>query len=321
MSLPWLREPWRQLVADYHNQRFGHAHCIPDRKGVGAEAYTQTLVKFLLCLQPQKQACGQCKSCLLMEAGTHPDYYEVASEDNRAIGVDKIRELTQQLQQTASQHGSKVAWIKDAHRMTIEAANALLKTLEEPSGNTYLILSPERTSDLLPTLRSRMRLHTFHEPSQTAVEDWLTQQLGRTLSEAERVRSQQFPGAPLTALAALNGELADPVDFVQVIANAMISETAWPQPKKDDVQQWLEASLAWLQELIRIRQRVAQQRLHYPQLTLAAQEWLQREQISVTTLNGWLALCYNLRKITREQSGLNLPLLLQQQWLQWIHRP
>lgn len=321
MSLPWLREPWRQLVADYNNQRFGHAHCLPNRIGLGAPTYTETLVKFLLCLEPSQQACGKCKSCLLMAAGTHPDYYEVASEDNRAIGVDKIRELTQQLQQTASQHGSKVAWIKDAQRMTTEAANALLKTLEEPSANTYLILSPERTSDLLPTLRSRMRLHTFSEPNQATTQSWLTQQLGRSLTEAERVRSQQFPGAPLTALAALKGNFADPADFVTELASATIQNRPWPQPKKDDVQQWLEASLAWLQELIRIRQRVAQQRLHYPQLTQVAEQWLQREQISVTRLNGWLALCYNLRKITREQSGLNLPLLLQQQWLQWKQRP
>jgi DNA polymerase-3 subunit delta' len=96
------------------------------------------------------------------------------------------------------------------------------------------------------------------------------------------VRSQQFPGAPLTALAALKGNFADPADFVTELASATIQNRPWPQPKKDDVQQWLEASLAWLQELIRIRQRVAQQRLHYPQLTQVAEQWLQREQIYVT---------------------------------------
>ncbi|WP_417658366.1 hypothetical protein [Pseudidiomarina sp.] len=321
MSLPWLRESWRQVVSDFQQQRFGHAHCIPAREGLGAEAYTQTLAHYLLCLQPTQRACGRCKSCLLVQSETHPDYYVLRSEDNRAIGVDKIRELTQALQQTASQHGAKVAWIKNAERMTTEAANALLKTLEEPTANTYIILSPERTSALLPTIRSRMRLHTLNEPSWPEIEAWLIQQLGRSLTPEEQVRSQQFLGAPLHALAALKGEVSDNIDYVGRLAQACCVDNKWPLPTKSDWAGWLDASEAWLQELIRIKQRVAQQRLRFPNSYQLAFDWLQREQITVAEINAWLALCYNLRKTTSEQAGLNVPLLLQQQWLQWKHKP
>lgn len=323
MSLPWLRDSWRQIVADFKQQRLGHAHCIPAREELGAEAFTQALVEFLLCLSPGKQACGQCKSCLLRKAETHPDYYLIQSEDNRAIGVDKIRELTLQLQHTASQHGAKVAWIKNAERMTTEAANALLKTLEEPTANTFLILSPKRTNQLLPTLRSRMRLHRFQEPSAADVEAWLAEQLGRPMTSEEHEILQRYPNAPLVVRGVLRGDnLAkeDSLSYVNELAQCVFGNQPLPVPTKMDWQMWLDATELLLQELIRIRQRVAAQRLHFPSLSTDAQHWLQREQSSVTELNQRLALCYDLRKVTSEQAGLNGPLLLQQQWLTWIHK-
>ncbi|MBR9906573.1 MAG: hypothetical protein GYB30_00800 [Gammaproteobacteria bacterium] len=321
MSLPWLREPWLQVVSDIQKQRFGHAHCIPARADLGADTYCRALVDYLLCLQPQGKACGACKSCLLQQAGTHPDYYEVRSEDDKAIGVGKIRELTQSLQETANQHGAKVAWIKDAERMTVEAANALLKTLEEPTENTYIILTPLKTNGLLPTLRSRMRLHKFKEPSWAETEAWLTKKRGHALSADEQLRCRHLAHSPLKALSLLEGELADDTDHVGQLAQAMCASGVWPQPGKPDWSAWLQASEAWLQELIRLRQRVAAERLRFPHLSELAHDWLQRQQITVSELNAWLALCYNLRKLTSEQSGLNAPLLLQQQWLQWKHKP
>lgn len=321
MSLPWLREPWLQLVNDIQTKRFGHAHCIPARHDLGADSFVAALVGYLVCLQPQGKACGTCKSCLLQQAGTHPDYYEVSSEDDKAIGVGKIRELTQSLQETANQHGAKVAWVKDAERMTVEAANALLKTLEEPTENTYIILTPTKTNALLPTLRSRMRLHKFNEPSWSDTHAWLASQLGRALTEDEQLRCRHLSHSPLQALALLNGESVDDTDYVAQLAQSMCGSAHWPQAGKTDWNSWLNASEAWLQELIRVRQRVAHERLRFPQLTEVAERWLQREQVSVTELNAWLALCYNLRKLTSEQSGLNAPLLLQQQWLQWKHKP
>lgn len=317
MHLPWLREPWRQLIGEAQQHRLSHAHCIPAREELGASVFTENFVRFLLCQNPTQQACGQCKSCLLWAAETHPDYYELKSDDGRAIGVDKVRELTHQLQQTASQQGAKVAWIKEAHRLTTESANALLKTLEEPSPNTYLILSPERTADLLPTLRSRMQLHRFVEPDQAALEHWLTQQLKRSLTSAERHLVTSYQGAPLTALAALRGE-QDEVERVALIARAAVGAAVWPQPTKDDANHWLMASIAWLQELLRVQQQLPPHRCHYPQLQEWALTWLQQQPSHpVTTLSHRLSLCYNLRHMTREQSGLNLPLLLQNLWLQW----
>lgn len=152
MSLPWLRDAWLQITADFHQQRLGHAHCIPERNELGAEAFTQALVDFLLCLAPDKRACGQCKSCLLRQSGTHPDYYLLASEDNKAIGVDKIRELTSQLQHTASQHGAKVAWIKNAEQMSVAAANALLKNARRTNRQYLLNSQPKAQQSTVTNL-------------------------------------------------------------------------------------------------------------------------------------------------------------------------
>jgi len=317
MNLPWLRESWRQLLRDFQQQRLSHAHCIPAREELGASIFTENFVRLLLCHQPAQQACGACKSCALWEAGTHPDYYELRSEEGRAIGIDKIRELTHQLQQTANQQGAKVAWIKEAHRLTTEAANALLKTLEEPSADTYLILSPEQTVDLLPTLRSRMQLHRFNQPDQLVIKQWLAQQLQRELSPTELQLIAAYPGAPLKALAALGGE-HDNIQRVEQIAQALAGVTTWPQVTKDDADAWLQATITWLQEVMRVHQQVTPERCHYPQLRALAKQWLQKHsQQPITQLSQQLAMCYNLRQIMREQSGLNMPLLLLKQWLQW----
>ncbi len=321
MSLPWLREPWRRIIEDLNTQRLSHAHCIPWRPELGTDKFVQAFVRLLLCLEPTQQACGQCKSCLLMQADTHPDYHFIESVDGKAIGVDAIRALTQELQQTASQHGAKVAWIADADRMTTAAANALLKTLEEPTAKTYLVLSPRRTNQLLPTIRSRMHLHNFAAPPLAALQAWLSGRVQRELTPQELQVAQRYASAPLTALAAIQEPDAQATDKLSQLAQAWITGAAWPKLAKQDWQEWLQTSELLLQELVRICQKVPQSRLLYPEMYSTLDAWLTQKQISVTQLTEWLRLCYTLREQTREQTGLNGPLLLQQQWLQWKQTP
>src|SRR5690606_12826338 len=106
MSYPWLRELWQKWLADKQAGRFAHAHAIPWNPDAASDTLIKTLSAWLLCLTPTGKPCGQCKSCKLMQAESHPDFYLLQPNPELktpTIGVDVIRGLTNSLQETANQ--------------------------------------------------------------------------------------------------------------------------------------------------------------------------------------------------------------------------
>jgi len=155
MPLPWLEGLYQQLAQSFSQQRFHHAQLFNGDKGVGKHHLVDSLADGLLCASPvQLRACGHCKSCQLNQAGTHPDK-RIVRVDGQTIGVDEIRDITHFINHSAAQNGNKVVVLEQCHKMTTAAANALLKTLEEPSLNRYLLLTCEQTALLPPTILSR----------------------------------------------------------------------------------------------------------------------------------------------------------------------
>lgn len=130
---PWLRPHFEQLIGSY---QAGGASCVTDSgiARMGDEALIYALTRFLMCQQPEgHKSCGKCRGCQLMQAGTHPDYYTLEPEKGKsALGIDAVREVSEKLYEHARLGGAKVVLLKDATLLTEAAANALLKTLEEP---------------------------------------------------------------------------------------------------------------------------------------------------------------------------------------------
>ena len=159
MEFPWVEQLQLQLTNQLSQARLPHALLISGGKGVGKKYLADWLAQLLLCQSPirqnevKAQACGQCKHCLLMNSGTFPDIKSL--ETNDSIGVDDIRAITRFLETTAQIGQSKVVVIQQIERMTVSAANALLKTLEEPNVGNVLILSTDNIDLLLPTIVSR----------------------------------------------------------------------------------------------------------------------------------------------------------------------
>lgn len=173
---PWLDAISEHCFSQLVNQTLGHAYVVDLHPGYGANEFIQAFAAAALCLSPNVQgACGQCKSCLLMNAGNHPDFYQVAPDGNQ-IKVDQIRSLCQDLVSTAQQGGRRVAVINYSEKMNQAAANALLKTLEEPGEGTLLILQSSQPAHLLATITSRcQRLH-ITLPDAAQINAWLQQQ-------------------------------------------------------------------------------------------------------------------------------------------------
>ena len=197
-AYPWQAQLWQQLAS---RQQHAHAYLLHGPAGIGKRDLAERLMALLLCQSPSAQgACGQCKACHLLAAGTHPDAFVLEHEEaEKAIRVDQVRELVSFVVQTAQLGGRKVVLLESVEAMNINAANALLKSLEEPAGNTVLLLVSHQPSRLLPTVKSRCVQQACPLPSQSASLAWLTQALPECTEEQRSELLALAAGSPLMA--------------------------------------------------------------------------------------------------------------------------
>ena len=171
--------------------------------GLGKLRFANALAHSLVCAQPdaQDRACGTCSPCRLFVAGSHPDISRVSpEEEGKSISIDQIRALREFNALSSYGGGHKIVLIEPAERMTMAAANALLKTLEEPSGKTLIMLITMRPSSLPATVRSRCQRLDFAVPPRAAGAAWLQQHLDAGVAEHATTLLALAQGAPLRAL-------------------------------------------------------------------------------------------------------------------------
>ncbi|RCU52571.1 hypothetical protein DU002_00955 [Corallincola holothuriorum] len=180
LQMPWLRSAYGTLAQSVAANRLPAAVLLTGVAGIGKRTLADDLASLLICVQPQPtelghlRACGQCKSCQLKDAGNHPDYLFLTANDKGTITVDAIRELTRVTAQATHQSGRRVIVIVGAEAMNSNAANALLKTLEEPPAGTFIIMTTAVSSRLLPTIISRCQHYPLSASPEQAT-DWLQQ--------------------------------------------------------------------------------------------------------------------------------------------------
>lgn len=174
--LPWQLSRWSQLCELVERKQLPQSLLLSGPEAIGKQRFAEAFVAYLLCRSPSAlAACGKCQSCNYLLAGSHPDYQMVAPlEGKRQIAVDQLRAVKAFAEQSAHYEGGrKVIVIQPAEAMNHFAANALLKTLEEPTPNTYLILLSHAGAKLLPTIRSRCIKYTFAVPEIESATKWL----------------------------------------------------------------------------------------------------------------------------------------------------
>lgn len=199
--LPWLEADCRNLHERIEGQRLGHAPLIHGPYGIGKRALGDWLARRLLCSQPgEGGACGTCQSCRLLASGTHPDLFVTeVLDDKQGIGVDQVRDLIERLQLTAALGSNRVGMIVQADAMNRNAANALLKTLEEPPPGAWLILLSEQPARLPATIRSRCQQFPLRAPSPETTAAWLAEVCPDTRAADRKAALQLSAGAPLAA--------------------------------------------------------------------------------------------------------------------------
>ena len=141
--------------------RLSHAYLFRGPAGVGKKRAALAFAAALNCLNPEGgDACGTCASCRKLAAGSHPDFTAVLPE-GAAIKIGQIRALKQALGFPPLEARCRVVLLAEVHTMRREAANSLLKTLEEPPADTLLILTGDEASAILPTIVSRCQVVPF----------------------------------------------------------------------------------------------------------------------------------------------------------------
>ena len=215
---PWLDTQWRDLLK--RKATLPHALLLRGREGIGKLDFARKLAQSLACDTPASggDACGTCESCRWFAAGSHPDYREVVPEimqpaeseaaeakdrkPSDEIKVEQVRDLQGLISLTAHRAGGKVMVIYPAETLNVNAANALLKNLEEPPPATRFLLVTHRPSYLPATIISRCQQILLPTPSAAAAGQWLREQgvADPALSLA------QTGNAPLLALALEDGD-------------------------------------------------------------------------------------------------------------------
>ncbi len=211
MLYPWQQTQWTQITQLLKTERLPHAMLLCGNQGLGKADFAVALANALLCQSPtpDHQACGLCKPCQLLAANTHPDLHylkpttAVTSRSKNpvlSIRIDDIRILCEKLNQTSQYGGFRVAILNQAEQLTLQAANSLLKTLEEPGKNTLILLVTAHTHRLPITIRSRCQSMRFSVPDESQSLRWLKDNQSE-FSESQLQQSLKMAFAsPLSAL-------------------------------------------------------------------------------------------------------------------------
>jgi DNA polymerase III subunit delta' len=266
--------PFRDLIGQHHarlvlqraleSRKVSHAYLFVGPVGVGRLAAARAFAQALLCAAGGSDACGVCGPCRKVVSGTHPDLRIIApgrtetGAERRAVAIDQVRDLKREAAYPPYEGPWKIFIIEDTEQMRAEAANSLLKVLEEPPASIVIILLSESTEALLPTLVSRAQLVRFTLVSAKEIADALAARAG-VPAERARFLAAMAGGRVGAALeAARAGEDAfarrqdvlrtlDAVEGGDVIAGLDAAEAVAKQ--KDEIERWLDIALLWYRDL------------------------------------------------------------------------
>jgi DNA polymerase-3 subunit delta' len=264
MIYPWQTQQWKQFVQQREQNRLPHALLLFGDAGIGKAQFARDMAASLLCQSPNDtgMACGHCSACKLLVAQTHPDLRILRPEPPKdstskkpllLIRIKAIRELCTRMAMTSQfEQGYRIAILENADGMNIEAANALLKTLEEPGQNVLLILTSSHPYRLPVTIRSRCQGQRFPRPPREQVLSWLQ---ANQVSQAE-LKLELAHGAPLLALE----QLSDDNDARGLLSAALLAgmkqqglahASALANLPSHQGLSWM---LDWISDLVRLKQ-------------------------------------------------------------------
>lgn len=257
MTYSWNKSEFDCLLL--RKMQLPHALLLRGAQGIGKLALAEELAKALLCENPRPDgsACGHCSACGWMGQGSHPDFRrlepdslaqpreaeqggEKKEKNHTQILVEQVRSIADLINISSHRGGVKVVLIHPAESLNANAANALLKHLEEPPPRTYFLLVAHRWHQLLPTIKSRCQQIALPPPSAGAARDWLKQQG----SHDPDLALAQAGGAPLLAATYDEEYWQQRMGFLKAISGRELDALAVAEQHRDhapaQIVNWLQ---------------------------------------------------------------------------------
>lgn len=321
--LPWQKMIWASLLQRKKQNRLPHALLFTGSDGIGKKELAHHFANYLLCGVPTEEgACGHCQSCCLQRAKTHPDFMQIELEENaQFIKIDQIRDVVSFVNSTVMLNGYRVILINPASAMNVYASNALLKTLEEPTPNTLIMLICNQRLRLPPTISSRCQVIAFQKPDQDISLAWLASEIKDSDMETVLFGLNLADGAPIQArdfllndtivlrhdlyngLVQLNAQQLDPLKFAE----------KW---EDKDIRMVFNLLLVWLRDLLRFKLTASKAYLinsdYYAAISQLSKKFAQDNLIDY---------CDVVQKIyayVLNSFNINRPLLLKEVFIRWM---
>jgi len=312
------------LFAQMREQKLPHAILLTGAAGIGKLHFALVFVQRLFCKQATGLSpCGECEACHLFKAGTHPDLKRIALlEGKQSIAVDQIRDLVAYVSLTPHSAAKKVAVIEQAELLNVNAANSLLKTLEEPPDSSMLILVTHRPDLLLPTIRSRCQTMLFATPDSAQASRWLSNELQ---TDEVEVLLALAGGAPLKALVYAKNNVLEKRTLFFAELNQLSSGKKTPIEVaknwfKNDLDLTVDCLTSWVCDMIRLKainsendKAIESDLLSNPDLTKAL-----TEMAKLPSLKNLLDFYQSLGKVSQlKKSNINSQMILENLLIDW----
>ncbi len=300
-----------------------HALLLVGPTGIGKRSFAATLVQAFSCAQPQPdgRGCDSCTGCRLQRAGTHPDHMDLLPmEGKQTISIEQIRQIQAHLVLKARQSRFKTVTIFPAEAMTLNAANSLLKVLEEPPGETLVLLITSLPAKLPITVRSRCQRLWLRSPKPHEAQAWVGEQLPSAIEMDLAILLALVKGAPLRALQyAEQGLVARRKSFIEALfflargaAEPLAIAQSWFQNDLEELLYWVSTLVG---DMIRLKSGVPAQCLINRDKIETLQSLAQN-----TPFNGLFALWNKVNSdwwLWKGQKGVNSQLLLEGLLIHW----
>jgi DNA polymerase III subunit delta' len=259
MIFTWQAAQWQQLWQSKSANRLPHALLFDGIQGTGKKIFADTFTRALLCKQVSAEGvyCNACHDCRLIAGRTHPNVLWIEPEKaGQVIKVDQVRDVTEFVNQSSFQGEYRIVIIHPANNMNMNAANALLKTLEEPSNGAIIILISHQNT-LPATIFSRCQRILFPRPNKAAALQWLNTQLSDPAIKSEWLL-QLANGAPLAALQLVHTETLSVrrnlFDTLYLLSKKQSDPTAFAAQKEEcELVVLLDFVLSWMMDLLKLQ--------------------------------------------------------------------
>lgn len=324
MIYPWQTEQWKQIINAKQENRLPHALLFTGIEGTGKTHFAEQFIRSFCCKNNNEflskldaENCT-CHDCRLISGKAHPNILWIEPEKvGSAIKIDQVREVSTYVQQTSLQHEFRIVLIYSAHEMTTSAANALLKTLEEPASGTIIILVSNQAGHLPATILSRCQRILFPRPSKELALTWLKKQ---NIDDAELLLGLAN-GAPLAALQfadkkTLSGR-TNLLEALFLLSKKQADPLKMAMKIQDlDSLPFLDFMLTWVMDLMRLHLECDPSHLINQDFTQQLSEIQKRSQLQ----NMMQYLNYLNEMRTQISTGINLnkQLMIESVFIRWM---